>query len=231
MKVAVISALIGLGVNSSVVAAAPSGEEVYQKRCSTCHEQLTPRIPHREVLQKMPAARILRALDSGAMMSIAFVMSRDDRRAVASYLGSPDTIAGPPPSAFCANRTVTIAANPTGWNGWSPGTSNARFQTGDEAGLTTDQVKRLTLKWAFGFEGDVTAFAQPTVLDGHVFVGSAGGTVQAMRAESGCLEWTFQANGPVRSAIVAAPRGNRHALLFGDMTGWFYAVEAQTGKI
>jgi hypothetical protein len=36
-------------------------------------------------------------------------------------------------------------------------------------------VRRLELKWAFGFDGDVTAFAQPTVLDGQVFVGSAGG--------------------------------------------------------
>lgn len=230
MKVTVISALVSLAVNLSAFAA-PSGEEVYQKRCSTCHEQTTPRIPHREALQKMPAVRILRALDSGAMMSIAFVISRDDRMAVASYLGTPDTIVGPPPSAFCSNRTVTIAASPTGWNGWSPGTSNARFQPGDQAGLTIDQVKRLRLKWAFGFEGDVTAYAQPAVLDGHVFVGSAGGNVQAMRAENGCLEWTFQANGPVRTAIIAAPLGNRHALLFGDMTGWFYALDAETGKL
>src|SRR5579871_754041 len=52
-----------------------------------------------------------------------------------------------------------------------------------------------------------------------------------MRAESGCLQWVFQANGPVRSSIVAAPNGNQHTLLFGDMTGWFYAVQAETGKL
>ena len=230
MNAAVISVLLGLSLHSSAFAAALSGDEIYQKRCSECHEQLSPRIPHREALQKMPAARILRALDSGAMMAIAFVMSRDERRAVASYLGTNAEIAGPAASAFCGNRTVTLATNPSGWNGWSPGTSNARFQPGDVAGLTIDQVKRLKLKWAFGFDGDVTAFAQPAVLDGHLFVGSAGGTIQAMNAESGCLEWTFQANGPVRSAIAAAPLGNRHALLFGDMTGWFYAIEAETGK-
>ena len=28
-----------------------------------------------------------------------------------------------------------------------------------------------------------------------------------------------------------APAGNRHALLFGDMTGWFYSVEAESGKL
>ena len=232
MKAAVISALLLFGLPLATFAAQPpSGDAIYQKRCATCHEQVTPRIPHREVLQKMPAARILRALDSGAMMSIAFVMSLDERRTVASYLGTPDTITAPGRSAFCASPAATLATNPAGWNGWSPGTSNARFQPADQAGLTIDRVRRLTLKWAFGFDGDVTAYAQPTVLDGHLFVGSAGGTVQAMRADSGCLEWTFQANGPVRTAITAAPLGNRHALLFGDMTGWFYAVAAETGQL
>ena len=39
-----------------------SGEAVYQKRCAVCHEQTNDRIPPREALQKMPSARILRAL-------------------------------------------------------------------------------------------------------------------------------------------------------------------------
>ena len=52
-----------------------------------------------------------------------------------------------------------------------------------------------------------------------------------MRAETGCLQWVFQANGPVRSSILAVPLGSQHALLFGDMTGWFYAVKAETGKL
>src|SRR5262249_35788327 len=86
-------------------------------------------------------------------------------------------------------------------------------------------------KWAFGFDGDVSAFAQPTILDGQIFVGSAGGMIHALRAESGCLQWVFQANGPVRSAILVVPWLKAHALLFGDQTGWFYALEAETGKL
>jgi polyvinyl alcohol dehydrogenase (cytochrome) len=78
----------------------------------------------------------------------------------------------------------------------------------------------------------VTAFAAPTVIDDQVFVGSAGGVVHAMRASTGCLQWVFQANGPVRAAIVVAPlEGGRHALLFGDLTGWFYALSAETGEL
>jgi polyvinyl alcohol dehydrogenase (cytochrome) len=212
--------------------AAPSGQDVYEKRCSSCHEQTNPRIPYREALQKMPSARILRALDTGVMMAVAFTMTRDERMAVASYLGTSAPVSGPAPAAFCADRSVKLAASPQfAWNGWSPGISNARFQPADVAGLSLDQVRRLKLKWAFGFDGDVTAFAPPTVIDGQVFVGSAGGVIHAMRAESGCLQWVFQANGSVRSSIVAAPLGNGHVLLFGDMTGRFYALAAESGKL
>ncbi len=214
-------------------AAAGTGAVVYEKRCAACHEQTSPRIPHREALRKMPSARILRSLDSGAMMAIAMTMHRDERIAVASYLGSSDAMdVGPLPRAFCSDRTVKLAATPTtAWNGWSPEATNTRFQTGKASQLSVGDVRKLKLKWAFGFVGDVTSFAPPTVIGGQVFVGSAAGLVHAMRAESGCLQWVFQANGPVRSAPVVVPLNGRHALLFGDMTGWFYAVEAETAKL
>jgi polyvinyl alcohol dehydrogenase (cytochrome) len=183
-------------------------------------------------LQKMPASRILRTLDFGAMMTIAYPMRREEREAVAAYLGTAGAAPGPPAAAFCSDRSVTLA-NPSkfAWNGWSPAASNARFQSSDAAGLTIGQVGRLKLKWAFGFDGDVTAFSQPTVLDGQIFVGSAGGTIYALRAETGCLQWTFQANGPVRSSVLAAPIERGHGLFFGDQTGWLYSVQAETGKL
>jgi polyvinyl alcohol dehydrogenase (cytochrome) len=221
-----------LTVATRARAAEASGEQVFREHCASCHDQTSPRIPPRDALQKMSALRILRALDFGAMMTMAYPLSRDERRAVAAYLGIAGAPAAPPPSAFCSNRRVTLVDRPGAeWNGWSPTSTNARFQSAAGARLTIDQVPRLALKWAFGFDGDVTAFAQPTVIDGHVFVGSAGGVIQALRAETGCLEWTFQANGPVRSSIAATRIGTKHALLFGDQTGWFYSLEAETGRL
>jgi polyvinyl alcohol dehydrogenase (cytochrome) len=231
--IATISAVFFITLLSTAeLSAATSGEEVYQKRCAMCHDQINERIPPRTALQKMPSARILRALDAGAMMAVAFTISREDRIAVASSLGTNSPVEGPSPSAFCSDRTVTLATkSKVSWNGWSPAENNARFQSAASAGLRVDQVRKLKLKWAFGFEGDATAFAPPTVIDGQMFVGSAAGVVHAMHAETGCLQWVFQANGPVRSSIVVVPLGTQHALLFGDMTGWFYAVAAETGKL
>jgi polyvinyl alcohol dehydrogenase (cytochrome) len=151
---------------------------------------------------------------------------------VASYLGTSTTGVSFPPSAYCADRKVVISdrAKAT-WNGWSPGPGNTRHQSAEAAGLSIDQVRALKLKWAFGFDGDVTAFSQPTVIEDLVFVGSAGGVLYALHATTGCLQWTFQANGSVRSSVLSVPTGSKHSLLFGDQTGWFYSLEAGSGKL
>jgi polyvinyl alcohol dehydrogenase (cytochrome) len=178
----------------------------------------------------MPSTRILKALNYGAMMSVAYTMSTDEREAVASYLGKANAgVTARPASAYCSDRAVRLTATPKNqWNGWSPGDANTRFQA---AGLTLDQVRSLKLKWAFVYEGDVTAFAQPTVLDGNLFTGSAGGVIYALDAASGCIRWTFDATGPVRSSILAVRSGNTTSLLFGDQIGWFYSVDAASGKL
>ena len=231
VALAVISAFVA-PVYAQTGALPPDGRTVYLARCAQCHEQANPRVPPRDALQQMPSARIVRALDAGPMLAIGMTMHRDERVAVAEYLGTNAAESGPPAAAFCTDRSVRLAAKPkAAWNGWSPTDNNARFQS-TGAGLAADRVPQLKLKWAFGFEGDVAAFAAPTVIDDEIFFGSAGGLVHAMRATSGCLQWVFQANGPVRAAIVVTPlEGGRHALLFGDLTGWFYAVAAETGAL
>jgi polyvinyl alcohol dehydrogenase (cytochrome) len=209
-----------------------SGEAVYKQRCASCHDTGAARTPRREALQQLTAARIRRTLDFGAMMTIAYPMQRVEREAVARFLGKPGEEPGPRSEAFCRDRTVMIGdLSRDAWNGWSPARDNSRFVPAELAKLTAADVPKLKLKWAFGFEGDISAFAQPTVIGDQMFVGSAGGLVQALRASSGCIQWVFQANGPIRSAIVAAPIDNRHVLLFGDLTGWFYALDAADGKL
>src|SRR5437867_2615985 len=230
----VLICLLAATAGSAIrLAAAPiSGEAIYRERCASCHELVNPRIPRREALQKMSAARILRALDFGVMISVAYPLRREEREAVAAHLGTPGLDAGPPAKAYCADRSVKLAGSPESqWNGWSPTAANTLCQPRDAACLAPDQLPRLKLRWAFGFDGDVNAFAQPTVLDQNLFVGSAGGVVHALSVETGCIKWVFQASGPVRSAILAVPLGQRHALLFGDQTGWFYALDAASGRL
>ncbi len=208
------SLLLVLGVSMFVSAAAAipahaqepvSGEAVYKQRCAACHDTGAPRTPRREALQQLTAPRILRTLDFGAMMTVAYPMRRVEREAVAKFLGRPGVDPGPRPEAFCQDRTVKIGdMSRNTWNGWSPSRDNSRFVPADLARLTASDVPRLKLKWAFGFEGDISAFAQPTVIGDQMFVGSAGGMVHALRAtaaaSSGCSRRT------ARSARRSWPR-------------------------
>src|SRR4029077_15422392 len=194
---------VGVGVLGLPLSAAPvSGEAGYQKRCASDHESGNPQVPSRDALKKVPVARIARSLDFGAISNVASSLRIDEREAVAAYLGGPGGNPAPLAKAFCSDRNVAISdRSKAEWNGWSPATTNRRYQPGDAAGLTIDQVRKLKLKWAYGFDGDIVAFAQPTVLDGNLFVGSASGEVQAVQSDSGCVNQMFQASAPVRSAI------------------------------
>lgn len=220
-----------LALAAPVAAQAPNGEALYKLRCAACHDNADGRTPPKQALQNMTATRILRTLDFGAMMTVAYAMNRAEREAVAAHLGKPDAEPGPPRQAFCSDRSVRVTDTTTGaWNGWSPSRDNARFAPAALAKLSAAQVPSLKLKWAFGFDGDISAFAQPTVIGNQIFVGSASGLVHALRADTGCLQWAFQAVGPIRSSIVATQDGNRTVLLFGDLTGWFYALDAADGR-
>ena len=209
--------------------AAVSGEEVYRRRCAGCHDSASERAPSRDALKQLSAQRILRTLDFGVMINVAYVMGRDEREAVANYLGVQRADPPVPAKAYCSDRTVNLgaSANPS-WKGWGPDETNTRYARA--GGLTLNQVGKLKLKWAYGFDGDISAFGAPTVLGGTLFIGSAGGAVQALSTESGCVKWLYQSSGPVRSGPVAVPNGKTHVLVFSDLTGWVYGVEAETGR-
>ncbi len=162
-----------------------------------------------------------------------------ERRAIAEYLtgrklrGSvTGTAAG-----VCAKPPPFTGpfAGPL-WNGWGPTLTNTHVQTAAAAGLTADAVPRLHLKWAFGFPDSTSAWAQPTVAGGRVFVGSQSGSVYSLDAVSGCIAWAFTAQAGVRASVSIGPasgagRVGPWAAYFSDQQGVVYAVNAATGKL
>jgi polyvinyl alcohol dehydrogenase (cytochrome) len=224
---------IALTLAGTAEAATPAvnGEAVFGKYCATCHDHPDGRIPPREALKAMSPQRILRTLDFGLMMSIAYPIKREDRMAVANFLGGGADESTIPQNAYCkADRPVFPGPVQAVWNGWSPNSDNTRFQGAENAGLYVEQLGKLELKWAFGFPGDVTTFGAPVVVNGTLFTGSAGGGIYAIDAKTGCLNWLFQADGPVRSAPLAVNDGPVTSLVFGDQNGEVYALDARTGK-
>jgi polyvinyl alcohol dehydrogenase (cytochrome) len=131
-------------------------------------------------------------------------------------------------------KAPPVASDPLSsphWNGWGVDLAQHRFQPAAMAGLAAADVAKLQLKWAFGL-GEVTrANAQPTVMGGRLFLGSANGKVHALDAKSGCVLWVFAADGPVRSAVTIAVDARGWTAYFGDQRGNAYAVDALAGEL
>jgi polyvinyl alcohol dehydrogenase (cytochrome) len=212
---------------------------LFERGCSTCHNADDPRAPSPEVLHGRSPRAIVDALTAGSMKYQGLALSGDERRAIAEYLTGRKlrgTVAGAT-AGICGTRT-TLAdpfARPS-WNGWGPTIENTHFQPAAQAGLTAAQVPQLQLKWAFGFPDTTSAWAQPTIAGGRLFVGSQNGTVYSLDAASGCIAWTFAARGGVRASISIGRRSGTgrqtaYTAYFSDQKGFVYALDAGTGRM
>ncbi len=226
-----------LVVSTASPALAQDGAALYRRDCASCHDMGADRAPSRDVLQTMTAERVLSAMESGPMISMASRDSGADRRAIAQYvtgktLSARDLSTAPAASAMCTSPGVFApAGTEAAWTGWGNGTDNARHQAAARAGIDAARVSRLKVKWAFGFPGDLDANAQPSVYGGRVFVGSQSGIVYALSKDSGCVYWFFKAAASVRGAVTVATIGRdaRPTAFFGDLAGNVYALDAVSG--
>jgi polyvinyl alcohol dehydrogenase (cytochrome) len=186
------------------------------------------------------------------MRARAAERSRAQRRALAAYAsGKPlgESGGSMPKSAFCttggSERTRPTSPNPetTGptlpnplagpsWNGWGLGIGNTRFQPAEAAGMTAADLKRLTLKWAFGLPGASSGGTQPVVAGGRVYVATAEGELYVLDAKTGCIYWTLEVDASIRSAITLDQWGTGTLVAyFGDQAANVYAVDAAAGTV
>ncbi len=215
---------------ASCAAFAQSGAALYQQHCAMCHDAPKGRIPTVGALKAMSASAIVNALESGAMRDQGKSLNASERGAIAEYLS------GAPVKAVMTNSAAANLCSSNGpsaeisgksnWNGFGTGLANARYQTAAAAGLSAADIPKLKLKWAFGL-GDITnARGQVVVVNGRLFA-SAARKLYAIDAKSGCVYWSFEADGPIRSGVVAG----KSAAFFGDAKANLYAVDITTGKL
>jgi polyvinyl alcohol dehydrogenase (cytochrome) len=219
---------------------APNGAALYRENCASCHDAGADRAPSRDSLQAMSPEAVLAAMESGLMVTMASRIGTIERRAVAEFItGKPFSAPlslKPSPQAMCAGAPGAFnASSGPLWNGWGQNDANSRFQDSAAAGIAAADVGRLKVKWAFGFPGDQSAYAQPAIVGGRVFVGSPAGIVYALSAATGCINWYFEAERAVRTAVmigrVRTASGPKDAAFFGDQGGTAYALDAATGAL
>jgi polyvinyl alcohol dehydrogenase (cytochrome) len=215
------------------------GFAVFQQHCVSCHgNKAYERAPSPTTLRTMSPERIYTALTTGIMKSVGDTLNEADRRRVAEslsgqFLGSKEAgDSASMPNHCTANPPLHLSPG-SDWNGWGNDVANTRFQSAAAAGLTAATVPNLKLKWAFGFPGGTSAFAQPAVVGGRVFVGTDIGYVYSLDAATGCIYWSFRPDAGVRNAMTVGPitthGKHRYAVFFGDLKANAYAIDAQTG--
>lgn len=219
-----------------------SGFAVFQTKCMGCHGNpaMKDRAPDPATLRQLPPEKIYEALTTGQMKVQGSSLTDDQRKMVAVFMSGKTFGAAQQgdakdmPNRCEANPPISDLSDSLRWNGWSPDVTNSRFQTTKGAGITADQVPHLKLKWAFGYPTGVSAFGQPAVAAGRVFVGTDIGYVYSLDAKTGCVYWSYEAKGNVRGGPSIGPiKGHgatKYAVYFGDAHANVYAVDAQTGE-
>jgi polyvinyl alcohol dehydrogenase (cytochrome) len=218
------------------------GISAFERECTKCHgNAAVERAPTPAAIRQMPPERIYAALTTGVMQTQAAKLSDEQKRRLAEYMGGRPLgsaalgDASQMPNHCPAEATLPDPSKSPEWNGWGVDVHNTRFQDAEGAGITAAQVPSLKLKWAFGFPLGVSAFGQPSVAAGRVFVGSDIGYVYSLDMHTGCVYWSYQTKAAVRTAAtigrIGAGNSSRYAVYVGDMQANVYALDAATGAL
>jgi polyvinyl alcohol dehydrogenase (cytochrome) len=231
MRVLILFAIAFLPLTRALAADDPYAAGLYATHCAQCHDQGgDARVPPRATLEKMTAAAVLRALETGAMRDMGAMLKTPERLALAAYVGKGEASKIDQFADRCAvSPSTSSAAGSAGWSGWGQGLANWRFQDAAGAGLSAADVPKLKLKWAFGVPEATSMRSQPAVYAGRIFVAGPG-QVYSLDAKTGCVHWATNAAAAIRSGITIAPLKSGTLVVFGDETGEIRALDASTGE-
>lgn len=224
-----------------LTAGTEQGFGIFQNVCLSCHGNPNVKnAPAPAVLRTYSPERIYAALTSGPMKVMGEKLTDTERRLVAQavagrLLGTSSQGDYKSMADHCtANPSMASPSSGPSWNGWGNNIDNTRFQPAAAAGLTARELPRLRLAWAFGLPNSTSAYSQPVVVSGRVFVGTDTGYVYSMNARTGCVYWSFLAQAGVRNALrienLTVNGRRRDVALFGDLKANVYALDARTGK-
>lgn len=181
---------------------------------------------------------LLRAVPLGLCAGTGFLLAR-------ALPQDPPPPPPPPPQAgevraLHAPRLVTddVLRNAeqysADWLMWARTYKGQRFSSLNQ--IHRANVAQLAPKWAFSTGTHGAQQCTPVVHAGMMYITGAGGRLNALRADTGDLVWSFDSGLPAESARFGKDN-NRGAALYKDTVIWvnfvgqIFAHDARTGKV
>lgn len=208
---------------------------LFEERCAECHSGAqSGRTPSRFALSGLTPRAIVAALTTGVMRAEGEDLSDEQRVRVAELLtGRTYSAESVPEAAYCAGAGPgRLAVDDVTWVGYGADLAGTGHQPAGRAGLTAADVPALQLRWAFAIPGASEVRTKPTIVGDLALVGDQFGTVYALDIQTGCVQWTFEAEAGVRGAIpVGRDRRGRTVAFFVDYRTTAYALDTETGTV
>src|SRR6185436_657970 len=90
LRAGLITALLGFAAVAHAQTPPPDGADLYKRTCAQCHDNGTNRAPNRDAFKALPSERVLAAMETGSMITMANNRTAAERRAIAEFLtGKP----------------------------------------------------------------------------------------------------------------------------------------------
>ena len=157
------------------------GNALYQENCAICHDGSIEKAPAANWLEMLIPQALLRTINDGIMAEQSSHLSEEEKIQIVEYIVRKDRKDFPKKAElnFCETKRMKFdlkeAPAPYGW-----GYNTSRFVPKNSGKIDSKNVRKLKLKWAFGFPYSQRARSQPLFAMGSIFVGSQSGDIYAL---------------------------------------------------
>ncbi|HEY8615177.1 PQQ-binding-like beta-propeller repeat protein [Phenylobacterium sp.] len=215
------------------------GKAVYDQFCAGCHNapEAGSRAAPVASLRRMSAQTLTTVLTAGVMKPIGDQLTREQLRAVVTYLAPAEAPVGTAwlDQNMCPaeRRTVDLKPRPA-QVGFGVDLENTRRMSAAQAGLTTRDLANLEVAWTFAMPRTSGLRGQGVVVGNTLFYPAGQANhILALDTQTGCVKWATPTPSQVRNSLAYGQlgKGGPMGLVGGDAAGNLVAFDAKTGKL
>ncbi len=201
------------------------GRRLFDKSCSTCHDNPATNAPSRDALTQMSKESIMITMEFGKMQPMASHLSKNERGLIAHYLdGNSSNQYEWLDTSRCT--TPVPADGDVVVGGWGLGLENRRYMPGAISGIDQQNVGKLELAWSLALPKVADMRSQPAIIGDTLYLGDKAGRLYAIDRSTGCVHNSTKIISGIRSAMtVATQGGGKRMLVFADSLANVYAID------